>query len=84
MLLPYSASLQATLGHDHPLGAAVVTEAAVEDALIRVTAIEVGQPCGARLFALPRNHTASDRVSCIHVTVTAVGCDVDVCLYISL
>ena len=48
----------------------------MEDALIRAAAIEVGQPCGVRLFALPRNHTASDRVSCIHVTVTAVGCDV--------
>jgi hypothetical protein len=52
---------QGTLGQGHPLGTAVVTEAVVEDALISVAAMEVGQPCGVRLFALPRNHTASDK-----------------------
>lgn len=55
--------LQGTLGRGHPLGTAVVTEALVEEALIRIAAIEVGKPSGVRLFALPRNYTAADKVS---------------------
>lgn len=52
---------QGTLGRGHPLGTAVVTEALVEEALIRIAAIEVGKPSGVRLFALPRNYTAADK-----------------------
>lgn len=35
----------------------------MEEALLRVAAIEVGQPSGVRLFALQRNQTTADQVS---------------------
>ena len=59
----YLSLLQGTLDQGHPLGTAVISETLVEEALIRLDAIEVGQPFGVRLFALPRNHTMADRVS---------------------
>lgn len=52
---------QGTLDRGHPLGTAVITESLLEEALIRVGAIETGQASGIKLFALLRNHTEIDR-----------------------
>ena len=66
--------LQGTLSRGHPLGTAAVTESLVEEAVVGVGAIEVGQPCGIRLFALPRSLCPADKVShSLHTLHTMTG-----------